>query len=634
MKKNIFFCFLLYVGAGSYAQQNKINLVSSLEKLANIQNLPDYRDDTKVMQVSSYDTSGGNDDGFSGKYSYLRKTSDSTLVIFDAKGKGEINRIWTPTPTNDTLDFYLDGTDKPSYSIKFSDLFSGEVFPFVEPLSGNELGGYYSYIPIPYDKGCKIVIRGKKLQFYQIQYRTFPDSYAVEPFSQKAVKFSREAINKIKSSWENVNNPPFDTTIATDTVIKPGQSITVAQIDKGGRIEGLKIYNADAFEGLSKKIDLRITWDNEQKPAIYAPVSDFFGYAFGHKSMQGLLLGSKNNMNYCFFPMPFDTSAKVEFFYRPSDHPEDDRPLRLKTEVLFSHKRRTPVNEGKLYAFWDKDTSVALGKAHTFIEGKGKGHYIGTILQAQGLDPGMTLFFEGDDVTTIDGEMRMHGTGSEDYFNGGWYALLDRWDGKSSLPLHGALDYSLPFARTGGYRFFILDKMPFEKEIKHTIEHGPDNNNVPVDYTSIALYYAQEAITQKQKTPANALTSVYIPKTFMLYPQLMRYSFLGDVAVKGNTLISTNGGMVRIDLSEIPKDEYEVYADVEKSPNGATASIWQRQDQVSKPISFYSDQKSPQNKMFLTSIIIGDFKKSITIKFNEDQDKSKLTINRLILIAK
>lgn len=84
----------------------------------------------------------------------------------------------------------------------------------------------------------------------------------------------------------------------------------------------------------------------------------------------------------------------------------------------------------------------------------------------------MTLFFEGDDSTYVDNKMRLHGTGSEDYYNGGWYALLDRWDRGNSLPLHGCLDYSLPMARTGGYRFFLADKMSYEKEIYHGMEHG------------------------------------------------------------------------------------------------------------------------------------------------------------------
>ncbi len=92
---------------------------------------------------------------------------------------------------------------------------------------------------------------------------------------------------------------------------------------------------------------------------------------------------------------------------------------------------------------------------------------MGTILQAQGLQAGMTYFFEGDDSASADGTFRIHGTGSEDYFNGGWYAMMDRWDGKMSLPLHGALDYSLPFCRTGGYRFYISDKLSFERQPLH-----------------------------------------------------------------------------------------------------------------------------------------------------------------------
>jgi hypothetical protein len=47
--------------------------------------LPRYRENTIVRQISSYDTTGGNDDGFSGRYSYLRKENNN-LVIADLKG--------------------------------------------------------------------------------------------------------------------------------------------------------------------------------------------------------------------------------------------------------------------------------------------------------------------------------------------------------------------------------------------------------------------------------------------------------------------------------------------------------------------------------------------------------------------
>lgn len=99
------------------------------------------------------------------------------------------------------------------------------------------------------------------------------------------------------------------------------------------------------------------------------------------------------------------------------------------------------------------------------------------------------VFFEGDDSTYVDGKMRIHGTGSEDYYNGGWYDLPGKWDRAKSLPLHGCLDYHLKTARTGGFRFYTTDKLSFEKEFYMGIEHGMVGNTHPVNYRSVAFYY-------------------------------------------------------------------------------------------------------------------------------------------------
>jgi len=622
-------CFAL--STKFYAQENVINTKSELRNLRRIEELPHYIEKTEIRQVSSYDTTGGNDDGFSGKYSFVKRNVDSSLVIFQEQGKGVINRIWTPTPTEDTLDFYLGNSKDPSFSIKFSDLFSGKVYPFVEPLSGNEIGGYYNYFPIAFNNGCKIVFRGKKLEFYQIQYRKYPNDSKVDNFSPNLTTSEREELEKLKNDWQNIDLNKAEIKVKIDTILKPGETVTLAEFNKGGRILGFTFERAEAFEGLNKQIDIRITWDDEKIPAIYMPIADYFGYAFGKVSMQSLLIGSKNNINYSYFPMPFDTSVKVELIYRPSDNSKVDSPIRINANFFASHKKRQRKEEGKFYAFWNKNRNANLGEPHLLLKGEGHGHYLGTILQAQGLNPGMTLFFEGDDVTVIDGEMRIHGTGSEDYFNGGWYALLDRWDRKISLPLHGSLDYSLPFSRTGGYRLFISDKMPFNDHIDHSIEHGPENNNVPVDYTSVAFYYADAPVGKGQEKPINALTSTYIPETFVLYPQLMEYSFAGKVNIDRDILTSTTGGQVRIDLSKIPKGQYKLYADIEKSPDGTEISIWQRQKNVAKTVSFYSDERELEDDKFLCDIVLDEFKETITIKFKEADKRSKINIRRLIL---
>ena len=125
----IFIGFFLQVESNVDAQNKKSTLEIELEELANINLLPRYRDHTSVAMESSYDRTEGNDDGFSGKYSYIRKEGPGRLVIADLQGPGVIQRIWTPTPTEDTIQFYFDGEENPRISIRFIDLFSSDVFP-------------------------------------------------------------------------------------------------------------------------------------------------------------------------------------------------------------------------------------------------------------------------------------------------------------------------------------------------------------------------------------------------------------------------------------------------------------------------------------------------------------------------
>ncbi|WP_129713678.1 glycoside hydrolase family 172 protein [Pedobacter sp. SYP-B3415] len=633
LKRTLFFIVVPFT---LYAQE-EISVLTELDELTQFSRLPTYRDKSSVLQFSSYDRTGNNDDGFSGKYSFIRKEKDSSLVIFEAKGKGVINRIWTPTPTDDLVDFYFDGAKKPALSIRFSDLFSGTVAPFVAPLTGNQVGGYFCYLPIPFSNGCKIVFRGKKLEFYQIQYRTLPSAAKVRTFNA-AEKALPGALEQLAKTWSAVreNLPALKDqslqTINFDQQLPAGGSVVLAALDKPGRIVGIELEQASAYAGLNRQADLKISWDGDPQPAVYAPVADFFGYAFGQTSMQSLLLGSRANMNYCYFPMPFAGQARVELLSRKPDSGLSEN-LRVKGRIYVLPQGLDPAKEGRFYAFRNREQPTRPGQPHLFLEGKGKGHYAGTILQAQGLEPGMTLFFEGDDQTTADGKLTIHGTGSEDYFNGGWYALLDRWDRKMSLPLHGSLDYSLPFARTGGYRLFLTDKIPFNQSFRHTIEHGPENNNKRGDYTSMAFYYADKPLATSEQ-PSNRTTGTYLPDTMVLYPQLMNFSFNGAMLMDGETITAKNGGAVRIDLQEFPSGQYKLFADADDLPDGAELTVWQRQSRVSKDLSFQGAVKKAQHMRYLCDIVVDDFRNSLTFHFKRDQQKNKLHLRRLILVKK
>lgn len=629
---------------------NVVSLISELKPFYDITDLPAYQDQTIVGQISSYDTTAGNDDGFSGKYSYLRKLPDSSLVVFDVKGPGVINRIWTPTPSDDSLDFYIDDTAHAAFTIKYRDLFSGKTFPFVAPLCNNQLGGYYCYLPIPFQQRCIIVYRGKQTQFHQIGYRSYPEATKVKKFDLNLNGEEKLALEKIKTLWDKrnpavknfqgVSATPYQS-YKTNFQLKPGEQHTLLQTNKGGRIVGIELGPASSFEGLFKGVDIRITWDNEAHPAVYCPVADFFGYAFGKTSMQSLLVGSADNKNYCYFPMPFDKSAKIELVYRKSKSPVTSQSLMITASIFYSPQARQVDKEGKFYAYWNNESKVPLHQPHQFLDVSGKGHYVGTVLQAKGLEPGMTTFFEGDDSTVVDGQLRMHGTGSEDYFNGGWYAMMDRWDGPFSLPLSGALDYSLPLNRTGGYRLFLTDKIPFTKSLYHSIEHGPERNEKPASYTSVAYYYSN---TSPKTTipPVSEETTVSVQDTLVVYPQLLTFNNAGDIGIQhvwvyptgGDSFIFSSTGQsgLRVHLAEVPNGSYKVFLDYAKIPAGCSFSLWQRQTPLTGWRDSHAADTTRVEQEHLANVSLTNLNHTITIQLKGADERNKFFINRLILV--
>lgn len=630
---------------GLFAQAN-LELKDFLKDFYNFSALPAYLPQTYSAQESSYDRRGLNDDGFGGTYSYLRRNPDSTLVIFDVKGSGVINRIWTPTPTEDTLDFYIDTELKPTFSIRYRDLYTGKVYPFVAPLCANQLGGFYCYLPIPFSQSCKIVLRGKQAFFHQIGYRLYPAGTNIKPFALPLQADEKATLEQIKTLWSKSTPTATDyysdkiNTTSKSVLMQPKQTITVFESLKAGRLAGFEIYSAADLGLLARDIDLRITYDDEKTPAVYCSLADYFGYGFEQAAMQGLMVGSDGKRHYSWFPMPFDKAIKLELIYRRPATPAVISGVNLLIKTHFIDKKRDPAKEGKFYALWNREDPVPKGKPYTFLDVRGKGHLVGATLQSQGLGTGITTFFEGDDSTVVDGKLRMHGTGSEDFFNGGWYALLDCWDDGMSLPLSGALDYSIPLCRTGGYRYFLTDKVSFEQSLLHTIEHGPEFNLSPADYSSVTYYYSDRPNLQKL-LPNASNTHLHTKDTLELYPQLLFSAIDHYNEVKARwaggpykTMYYNiaNNSILKFSLAEIPEGEYQVYLDYEKGADAAAFSLWQRQSQLTDWIDAKANKPEKVVKQGMCTLRLSTQNNGLTFRFKTDANNTKFTLNRIVLV--
>ena len=514
---------LLAVAAPASAQ--RVSRVArpapGVEELSRLDALPLFKESVSVSSVSSYDRAGGNDDGFSGKYSYLRREPGG-LVIADLKGPGVIYRIWTPTPSDDLIEFYFDGELSPRLSLPFRDLFSGERAPFLRPVVGSGGGGFYSYLPLAYRESCKVVVKADNFQFYQINYATYPAGSALQSFDARPSGDFTARLERARRLFAaagadvSAYAAPAGARVETRTfngTLAAGRPVTVFETRQPGRIVGLKLGPAQAFAGKARDIVLRVYWDGESRPAIECPVGDFFGYSYGQPAIKSLVLGTSDGVNYAYLPMPFDRAARVELISERAG----GAPVEVQAEIKLANVGRAP-DEGRLYARWARENPTVEGRPFTFVEAGGRGHVVGFILQAQGLEPGaIPEFFEGDDETVIDGATAIRGTGSEDFFNGGWYDVPGRWEDRVSLPLSGCLDFKRFLGRTGGYRFLLTDAYAYRQRVRSTIEHGPAGNKFPSDYTGVTFLYS-DANPSAPRLPAVASRRVRDPDHVVFTP--------------------------------------------------------------------------------------------------------------------
>ncbi|MBS1715532.1 MAG: DUF2961 domain-containing protein [Armatimonadetes bacterium] len=577
------------------------DLLVGLGPLGDLSLLPRLRTGYKIGAVTSYDRTEGNDDGFSGKYSFVAKEGDD-LVLADLKGPGCITRIHTPTPTMDKLEFFFDGEAAPRVSMPYRHYFDGEHAPFLRPLVDIAGGGCMSYVPMFYAKSCKVVLRAPRTQFYDINFVQFPAGTAVTTFDPRAVpaeemKRASQTLGRVGLASEGGTKIPVKATVL------PGKATTVFQTKKGGRIKGFALQPASSFVGKGRDVQIRITWDGEASPSILMPVGDFFGFAWGRPAMRSAVLGTVGDTLYCNFPMPYARSAKIELVSTRTDGAGfpvtgevvvDDRPL--------------GKDEGRFYAHWNRENPTTPGRPFTWLERSGRGHIVGLSLQAQDQEPGLPVFFEGDDKTIVDGIEAVHGTGSEDFFNGGWYALPGRWERMFSLPLSGCLGYYDYLGRTGGFRFLLNDAYTFEKGIVQTIEHGPEKNQVPTDYVGVAYYYADSPPHGTRTVASPEARRVVDPKTVVYAANwampIATFGLSGCTVKRGDVPVG-NGGVRVLSLrssgangfvdshfglrADVPvAGRYRVSIDAVRNSEGGTVRLSNGTRFIGEAVDFYA----------------------------------------------
>lgn len=253
---------------------------------------------------------------------------------------------------------------------------------------------------------------------------------------------------------------------------------------------------------------LRIYWDGSARPAVEAPVGDFFANCFGRRSeviSQPVVVEDADSYN-CYWRMPFRKSARVEIVN------QSDKPISLLYyNVDWIELESLPEGTPYFHAQYRQEYPVQQGKDYVILDTKGKGHYVGTVLSVRTRSP--AWFGEGDEKIYIDGEAKpsIWGTGTEDYFLSAWGLR------KTSTPFFGVPEFDqwgIVGGHTSAYRWHVHDPFVFNTGIKVTLEHfgwiSPDENpnykstswnEREDDFASVAFWYQTGEPTFTARAP-------------------------------------------------------------------------------------------------------------------------------------
>ena len=476
---------------------------SQLEEMADLTLLPFFRSDEETIMFSSYDRTGGNDDGFSGKHSKLWvEDGNSVLAVVD--GPGVVERlVFTHSQyakpgllghKGEHIRFYLDGKKKPAIDVPIEELFSGKHPLFPAPLAGENQGGCYCYVPISFSDGCKIEVDGTDIKFYHINITRLPNLRGVSTFTGKMGPRQKKALERIKHLWSHLGDAEAlglkDVKwMEVNLDVKPGKTQEI-RLPAGGRMVRAVELLGDAKQlDAARKAQVQFFWDHIEKPAVDLSAEFFFCRAYSKPEVKSpsLLAGATDRGWYNFMPMPYRDSGVVVI--RAADKPVTGKLRVAIGPFPLNSVYYAPI--GYLHTAYNENMSPKKHVHHQFLKRDGKGHYLGTYMVTRGKNKVVQpSWLEGDEYFYVDGELVAHGTGSEDYFNCGWYSTPGRLDHPGGRALGGFSVFRNEdgHSLTASYRWHVPDPIPYNKTIDAKIEHGA-GNTTKAEYRSAAFYY-------------------------------------------------------------------------------------------------------------------------------------------------
>jgi len=248
--------------------------------------------------------------------------------------------------------------------------------------------------------------------------------------------------------------------------INAGESVTLLHVDGAGTINRIWLTINDRSPYMLRSLRIEMYWDGSQKPAVSAPLGDFFGIGLGRLvSFENELFSDPEGRSFnCYIPMPFKKGAKIIVTN------DSDRDLTsLYYDVDLVKVENHDNNVLYFHTYWHRENPTELKKDYEILpELKGSGRFLG-------VNMGVLTNVAYEESWWGEGEVKMYldgdgdfptivGTGTEDYIGTGW------GQGVFNNRYQGSLIADGEKGEFAFYRYHVPDPVYFTRDIRVTIQ--------------------------------------------------------------------------------------------------------------------------------------------------------------------
>jgi Protein of unknown function (DUF2961) len=419
------------------------------------------------------------------------------LIAEDTSGPGVVSRMYftggplappsTASFRDEVLRIFVD--DQPFYEGKLANWRGGDGF-VMPPLGRYTSGAIVSYVPIVYQKRLQVLLddlRPDAMYYYQIDAHT---QLARPPESRDTLAFLANNAGQLPGgALARVRY------VQKEFPIAPGQGVDVLQLSEAGTLQLLSFGWNSADESAGKDVRLQLFWDGAKHPSIDLPLATFFA---GRHQLRGFRtlpmvvdLNGGRTLLTTTLPMPFRRDARVRLVNAGA------QPHAIQARV--EGAAQLPAGKfGELRASWlEAQGPFTPDRRFRAARLTGRGKFVGVVLfiegrgKADGRTPHPVSFLEGDATLIVDGRS-YQGTGTEDYFNAGFYFQDGPYESPFSALVHLMADLDKGQSEVTAVRWHVLeDAIEFEQGFELRFEYGSYEPLAAHHYSALAFYYAR-----------------------------------------------------------------------------------------------------------------------------------------------